>query len=47
MRDDAVEVLDPEYQQLLAALPLLPDHAKAPILRDLEMRVRLAEKEKA
>lgn len=47
MRDDVIETLDPEYQQLLAALPHLPDHAKAPILKDLELRIRLAEKEKA
>ena len=47
MREDVIETLDPEYQQLLAALPHLPDHAKAPILRDLELRIALAEKEKA
>ena len=47
MRDEVIETLDPEYQQLLAALPLLPDHAKAPILKDLDLRIQLAEKEKA
>lgn len=47
MREDVIETLDPEYQQLLAALPHLPAHAKEPILRDLDLRIVLAEKEKA
>jgi predicted phage terminase large subunit-like protein len=45
--ENSVETLDPEFKALLAQLSKLPEHQKVTILRDLERREQILEKEKA
>ena len=45
--DQPVETLDPEFKALLAQLGKLPESQKITILRDLERREQILEKEKA
>jgi predicted phage terminase large subunit-like protein len=45
--DQPIETLDPEFKALLAQLGKLPESQKITILRDLERREQILEKEKA
>ena len=45
--ENSVETLDLEFKALLAQLSKLPEHQKVTILRDLERREQILEKEKA
>ena len=45
--ENSVETLDPEFKALLAQLSKLPESQKVTILRDLERREQILEKEKA